>query len=96
MSLQRSLQQTHAFQVTIRTGLVKSGGAVPTAVGVCMTREQLLDGGGVTFMGGNINWRNAIVIALVHIASLLQRAAGKRCRYGPYGLQGKLAIGHCH
>ena len=67
-SLQRSLEHTHALRVTFGTGYFESGGAVPTAAGVRKRREQLGDAGGVTVVGGIVNWRNAIVLALGHVA----------------------------
>jgi hypothetical protein len=41
---------------------------VPAKISGASHNRELLDDGGVTFCGGNENWRNAIVIALGHVA----------------------------
>ena len=38
------------------------------AAHVALAGNKLLDDGGVTVLGGNVNWRSAIVIALGHVA----------------------------
>jgi hypothetical protein len=67
--LGRCFKRKHAFYVTLATSDVKSEDAVPTAAGVCPACKQLSDTWGIAFLRCLVNWRNAVVVALAHVAA---------------------------
>ena len=69
-SLQRSLEYTHALQVTETTGTVKSRFAVAVApVDIAASRYKKLDAAGGAELGGNDHRRQWMVAAFVHVAA---------------------------
>ena len=69
VSRQRGFKQTRTLSVLLLAGDIQCKSAFEIAARVCAGAKQQLEALGVAVRGGSVNWRNAVLVALVDVAA---------------------------
>ena len=69
VSSKRGFKQSRTLSVLLLAGDIQCRSAFPTAARVSTGAKQQLEAVGVAVRGGNVNRRNAVVVALVDVAA---------------------------